>query len=157
MLRLFIILAIMPAFLFGSTSWTGKTDDDFSVDVTLSKASLPVDERLDVTLRLHYPDTHTVDLDKIRINLLKYAGLSEPPFALVSEIIEDLPDGGKQVFLQLEPLLEGINFLSLYDVVFPPKNPEKVGRLNLIGSGLAVAPLEMFKKAVIRMAEKLGL
>jgi len=125
MQRLFIILTLLPALLFGSTSWTGKANNNFSVEVTLSKVSLPVDERLDITLLLHHPDTHTVDLDKIRINLLKYAGLSEPPFALVSEKVEDLPDGGKLVSLQLEPLLEGIHFISLYDVVFPPKNPEK--------------------------------
>jgi len=124
MQKFLIILTFLPAALFGSTSWTGKAEGDFSVEVTLSTTTLAVDETLNITLHLKYPDTHTVNLDKIRINILKYAGLTEPPFALIEERVENISQEETIVHLQLDPLLEGFHFLSLYDVVFPPKNPE---------------------------------
>lgn len=124
MWKLIFILTCMPGIILGSDSWIGKAEGGFSVKVVISSTTLPVDEKLDITIRLHYPDTHTVDLDKIRTNLLKYVGLSEPPFALTSEKVEALQDGGLKVSFQLEPLLDGIHFLSFYDIVFPPNNPK---------------------------------
>jgi hypothetical protein len=121
MLKICLALLLLPTMLFAGITWTGKVNDQFSAEITLSTPSLPVDKNLEVTLLLRFPETYSVDLDTVRVNLLKYAGLSEPPFALISEKVEDLPNGKKIIF-QLEPLLEGIHFLSLYDIEFNPKD-----------------------------------
>lgn len=122
---LILLLLIIPGWLFGVINWEGKAENQFSAAISLSAQKLTLDERLFISVILTYPGSYSIDTDRIRVNLLKYAGLSEPPFALLFETEEKI-QGGKKLTFTLDPLRRGIHFLSLYDIQFDPKD-EKMG------------------------------
>ncbi|MFQ5730296.1 MAG: hypothetical protein ACE5GN_08040, partial [Waddliaceae bacterium] len=94
--------------------------------------NLPGKEVQKEGFRQKYPDSYTIDQEKLRINLLKYASLSEPPFALIDEQSETLPDGKHKLIFTLEPQLAGLQFVSLYDISFLPKNREQHKPVEII-------------------------
>ncbi len=131
MRKLTLLVCIIPSLLSGEPFWEGKSGNQFSARIDLSAKTLSLDEPLTVTATLQFPADYSVDIDSLRINLLKFAGLSEPPFALLSEKEEEIP-GGKKVTFTLDPLLDGIHFLSLYDISFTPKEANKASPVEII-------------------------
>lgn len=125
------LLTLLPTLAFGSLQWKGENGSNFSAEITIDKNKIGIEEDLKVEVALVFPDTYTADLDALRMNLLRYAGLSEPPFALVAEEIEKTSNGLKGKFT-LEPLLEGIQFFSLYDIAFSPKESKTLPKVEII-------------------------
>ena len=125
MRRWFLPFLFLPIHLNANPTWKGQTDGGFSAEVTLSASQLTIEENLHIEVILAYPETYTVDLDKLRINLLRYGSLSEPPFALIGEESATLPNGKHKFNFTLEPQLGGVQFISLYDIPFLPKDPKK--------------------------------
>lgn len=114
--------------------WEGKSQEKgFSAEIKVSKAKLSLDENLEITLTLSYPNTYSPDIDTIRMNLLKYVGLGEPPFILEKEDQEIIEN--KQIFhFTLDPQLPGSHFISLYQIPFLPKNSEKDKTVQIIST-----------------------
>lgn len=160
----------LPVLLFGDISWQEKVEGGFSAQVTIPTSSLTIEENLHIDVILSYPDTHDVDLEKLRVNLLKYAGLSEPPFALTSENIDTPAEGKMKITFILEPQLAGLQFVSLYDITFTPKDPDQHQPVEIISDifkveitlppieegfhGLASPLLSLTKKFPIAMGPK---
>ena len=115
---LLLFSLLLPALLLSATTWKGEKGGGFSITLTLSDEQVTIPDKLTLRAEFTHPQDYTVDLDTLRMNLLKYAGLSEPPFALNEE--KDLfPEAGKTlVTFSLEPQLEGLFFISLYDIPF---------------------------------------
>lgn len=128
MLRSLVFLLLLPIWLSAQTSWEGSHEGGFFLRVSLSDTELTIEDTLKVEVVAKHPETHTVDLDELRMNLLKVVGLSEPPFALVSE-----EEKGDNTFIfVLEPQIAGLHFISLYDVSFVPKNEGKHQEVEIV-------------------------
>jgi len=110
--------------LFGAKMNSPKNNEQFSVELSVSPKTAFLDETVQVTVQLLYPASHTVNLESIRSNLFKPHGFSMTPFNLINEIVEKLPERGIKVTFTLDPLLQGTHTLTLYDVVFTPKEPQ---------------------------------
>lgn len=130
--RTLFIYCLLPWVAHGAQTWHEEGPTGFSADATLSSAKISVNDMLRLEADLKYPDTYSPDFDTLRMNVLKYVGLSEPPFALDSDTAEPLPGGGTKVVFLLDPQLSGIQFLSLYNIRFLPKNPEKDPPVEII-------------------------
>lgn len=126
MTRNFILfLTFIPCLLSASASWKGETPGGFTVEVTLSTEKISISDHLKITALFSHPENYNVDWGNLRMNLLKYPGLSEPPFSLIEEKREILSNTQKKVTYTLEPQLEGLQFVSLYNIRFLPKNPNE--------------------------------
>lgn len=108
----------IPAFLPSTLAWAAS-QESFLIELTVSEESITLLDPLKMTATLTHPENYTVDLDNLRMNLLRYAGLGEPPFALISESVESSAHTHKITYT-LDPLRTGIHFLSLYQIIFQP-------------------------------------
>lgn len=131
MKNLALLLTFIPLTIWGSINWESKIPGGFSAKVQISKKAITVEEDLTLTLTLLYPNTYTPDLDTIRMNLLKYVGLSEPPFALVEESIEQ-QKGRLSATFTLEPQIASLQFISLYNIPFLPNNGDSEQTIEII-------------------------
>ncbi len=124
---LILLLAFVPITLWGSIQWEKELSGGFSAQIDIPTTSITVEDLLPITLTLSYPETHTPDLDTIRMNLLKYVGLSEPPFALVDEKIKQEGKKKLKATFILEPQVASLQFISLYNIPFLSNdgNPEQ--------------------------------
>lgn len=105
--------------------WQASVEGGFSVSVELSDTTMTTLDMLSVTITFTYPADYEIDVNRVRAKLLQYAGMVEPPFSFVSERIEELGPGKKRVIFFIKPQLEGFFFLSLYDILFSPKDSQQ--------------------------------
>lgn len=124
---LYLLILTAPFLLFAEDSWTQELPGGFRASVHVPKTRISIDEELILHLALEYPSTHLPDLDTIRMNLLKYVGVTEPPFALIGEKVEEAGKGAMKITFRMEPQLAKIHFVSFYDIPFVPleKGPTK--------------------------------
>lgn len=115
-LLLFMLLA--PLMLMAELQWEEEMPGNFSASVKIPKTTISIDENLILELTLKYPKTHTPDLDTVRMNLLRYVGVTEPPFALKNEKIDEIEEGKIKVTFEMEPQLAKLHFVSLYNIPF---------------------------------------
>ncbi len=108
-----IILALLLAF-------PCLLNAQFSLDIKIPKTVIGIEEHLEVQASFIFPEDYIVDMNTVRINLLKYVGLFEPPFSLQEETLTEVPGGLNAVF-KLEPHMAGVHFISLYNVPFLSK------------------------------------
>lgn len=124
MRTLLLLTLLAPFILTGELHWTDELQGGFRASVHIPKTKINIDENLTLELTLKYPKTHTPDLDTIRMNLLRYVGVTEPPFALESESIEEIADGTTGITFQMEPQLAQLHFISFYNIPFLPADEE---------------------------------
>lgn len=125
MQKFLIILLLSPILLTASETWKKKGEEGFYVVINFSANSITIEESLTVEIILTHPETYTVNQDKLRANLLKFVGLSEPPFSLKAEKLEKPSENQLKITYTLEPQIAGLKFLSFYDIAFLPKDPEQ--------------------------------
>lgn len=121
---LYIMMFAYLSALSGQELHWEKKVGDFSVEATINPSELSIQDLLHIDLIATFPQSYTLDLDTLRTNILKYAGLSEPPFSLVGEKQSKLPNGGLKLHFTLEPQLTGKQFLSFYNISFISKKSE---------------------------------
>jgi len=120
-LKTAVLLCIFaPILLFGEVHWTQELPGGFRAAIHLPKTRISIDENLTIHLTLKYPPTHAPDLDSVRLNLLKYIGVTDPPFALKDEEVENINEGMLGITFYLEPQLANSHFVSFYDIPFIP-------------------------------------
>lgn len=127
-----LILFAVPFLLFADYKWTQELDGGFLASVYIPTTRISIDEELTFQVSLKYPPTYEPDIDTIRMNLLKYVGVSEPPFALKDEKIESLKTGEMKITFHLEPQLAKRHFLSLYNIPFIPVEEDSKERKTII-------------------------
>lgn len=112
--------------------WQGELDNKFFADAVLSNTNLSLDDYLYVDFTFKIPSDYALDEDTLRSNLLKYIGLSEPPFALLDEQRSITPEGNLKLQFKLEPLIPGKQYLSFYNIRFLPKEQENAQAVEII-------------------------
>ena len=145
MKRLLVLIIFVPFFLSSELYWTAEGPIGFSASVHIPKTRISIDEELPIKLTLTHPSTHTPDFDTIRLNLLKYVGVTEPPFALKSETIEKESQKTTSITFYMEPQLAKIHFLSFYDILFLPVDETLEGTTTLISD---IFEIEVFLKEI---------
>ncbi|MGA8164127.1 MAG: hypothetical protein WB791_03760 [Waddliaceae bacterium] len=131
-------LFLLPSGCAAAVSWKGTADGGFAVEITLSKKDLTLEEPLGTTITAAYPETHSLDIGKLRRNLLTHDVLSEPPFSLAAEDIQIPSDGNMRVWFSLEPQLLGTHAIALYAISFLPKNPDEDQLVEIISDIFSV-------------------
>lgn len=119
---LLIFCFVLPGFC-----QEGKSSD-FSVETTISTASLDLNQQLTLQMTLKYPSTYRPDINSIRQGLVQNAGLYEPPFVIVRDEAHP-PQEVKGIFTQqlefvMSPQTIGKHYLSAGLVQFNPESKE---------------------------------
>lgn len=124
MRQLLFFALLAPFLLSGEIHWTDEQQGGFRASIHIPKTKISIDENLILELTLKYPSTHTPDFDTIRMNLLRYVGVTEPPFSLENETIEQIAEGTTGISFQMEPQLAQLHFISFYNIPFIPIDEE---------------------------------
>lgn len=134
------LLMLMSLFV---APWAVALDSTFSADFTLSKQTLPLNESLEVTLTLHYPDNYQIAPGILRDHLL------QAPFNLVKETsspitVEDTY-ATQTLRYTLEPKKTGRFWVSFFTVSFFPKAGTAGKKVSSVVAGqpIAVVPAAM--------------
>lgn len=120
MKSIFLTFLFTPLILSARIQWSQEIPGGFKAFVQIPKTTATVQDDFAIILTLNYPKSYQPDVDTIRKNLLKYIGITEPPFALKRESIEAASGRQMQLTFFLEPQINGTQYISFYEIPFLP-------------------------------------
>lgn len=124
---LFFVLWIIPNLIWAEISWTEEYEE-FSANVIIAKEEVSIPNDIIVELKLSYPSSYQVDIEKLKLHLLRHDPLKMPPFLLLSLYQDVKKDVDAQTLLnlrfQLQPQLPGKFALSFFNISFMPNDPQ---------------------------------
>lgn len=118
---IFVWVFHLSCFSTETTTWEGSIENRFFATIQISSTHISLNEPLTVNVILKYPSTYLPNLKSMRKNLLSYAGLNPPPFALEKETVHTehhAENSTTQIEWILSPQTPGKHFLYLQTILF---------------------------------------
>lgn len=126
MMRYILIYALFFAMRLSATvSWHAEAPGNFSVEITIPKTRLELGELIDIHVKAKYPNTYTLDIEKLKSNLMLHNIFKAEPFIFVSaqsDVKKVENSVVNDIHFHLKSQLDGQFYISLYDIEFTPKN-----------------------------------
>jgi len=105
--------------------------------ITVSPLNVAIQDQLNVTLHLTYPQNYSVDFSQLETNLLRHDALATAPFALLSKKISEQHASSSDIhettiLYTLQPQRLGVYPLTFFDISFKDKDKPASNPIELI-------------------------
>lgn len=121
-----ILLFIMLPLLVSFAQWKSSGHENVSAEIQIDKNQLSLDQELNITLKLQYPEGFAIDPLEIESHLLQGFSSLSSYFLLVDSQQIAKENGFLELHYTLEPMIPGTYLLSFLNIPFRSDKGEQI-------------------------------